>query len=570
MTLLIPATGLPAEEVWLELCAAEGPPAIQQRQYLAADGSSRWLRISQRPTSGCTSRRLSIDGANVRWFGQIPEDKAEALSGGVVLQGLLNDDLAAVSEVEVERPTDGVRAPFPLASDLLARLHPTIYGVEERASLSLTDAALTLRCEVGERPAGLVLRNDGARLPAAVNARLALDYQAEAQFLVGYADGLDHPLAEPHLLGPLAMESSQSTFPLPDDLASQTSAAVDATFAVTLQCPQAGGVLRLDQLILMPGLRRQTPPRSIWIWRPSEWLTDADDLLTELQTLATPIAYISVPILNGRVTDPDRLSAFIQRANEQGIQIWAVEGDPHAVLPNGQADFLRRARALARYNDTQPAVARLHGVQYDIEPYLLPDFALNTDDWLEAYVETIALLDDALTVPLEIAVPFWWSSLSVNDRSLLDALAPHIQSLNVMNYRTEPDQLQQFAEPFLAWGAARGVDVRIALEAGPILDEQRWHYRPARDAEAALWHLQLGDEHLLVLLDRPGVVPAAAGYQRMRTSTFHGDRLTFQDERVRMEQVMRFIEPLWSAWPSFAGLALHEYRLPVPSSADSE
>ena len=573
MLLLLPTATLAAEEAWIELCGSDAEAVEQQRQYLSVDGSSRWLRIVDEPTAGCESRSLGSVGvreltARPLWFGLIPTAKASRLHRGVVLQGLLNDERLQVSEVEVSQPGPDARLPLPLATNLIARLHPTTYGVEERAALAVEEGALLLHCRAGAKPAGLVLRNDGARLPAPIALDLSLDYQADDGFRVGYADGLQHPLSDPAQLGHLPQSQVAAEYRLPGG-DGNNSKAVDATFAVTLMCPNSGGHLLLAQLQLATKSKRIPPPRSNWIWRPSEWLQQPDQLLTELESLQTTIAYVSVPIDAGQVVQGERLSEFVSAANQRGIEIWAVEGDPHAVLPDGQAVFAERARALAAYNAAQPDESRLHGVQYDIEPYLLPEFALHTNDWLEAYVETIAMLDGLLDVPLEIAVPFWWSALMVNNTLLLNALGEHVQSVNVMNYRTERDQLQQFAEPFLAWGAERGVEVRVALEAGPIVDEQRWHFQRAENQNAArrLWHLELGDEQLLLLLAQPVKIPFAQGYQRVRQSTFPSERLTFRNERSRMEKVMDELEPLWSAWPSFAGLALHEYRMETPDRA---
>jgi hypothetical protein len=567
---LIAPAGLAAEAAWVQLCgpdAAQRPTvsAVHAREYLQIDGDRRRLELSDRPDPDCESLPIPTGLATVRWFGLIPEAKAMRLPRGVILQGLETDGRLQISEVVVTDPPATRRNPLPLRADLFGRLNPRAYGVEERAKANLAADSLQVNCNPGERPAGIVLRNDGARLPEAIDVSLTLDYAANATFGVGYADGADHPLDDPHLLGHLSDSPAAdrithgATFPLPStgDRAPQNFER--STFALTLMCPDTGGSLSLSSLQLGISETDQSPPRSIWIWRPAEWLERSELLLEELEALSTPVVYVSVPMERDQVAHPDALARFVGAASERGIRVWAVEGDPHAVLPQGQVTFVQRALALMRYNAGQPPGRRLSGVQYDIEPYLLADYALHTDAWLQAYVQTIAALDDVLQIPLEIAVPFWWSSVELDNRPLLRALAPHVQSLNVMNYRTDPEQLQQFAEPFLAWGVVHDVDVRIALEAGPIRDEQRWHYRA--DDEGTLWHLQLADEHLLLLLDAPAALEAGTGYRFVRQSQFPGNRLTFKDDRPRMDRLMVELESLWSAWPSFAGLALHEYRL---------
>ncbi len=543
---------------WLTLCppGVEQVAADQQRDYLQISGERRSLALSSQPNPACVSRSLDLRAEQVRWFGLIPKAKAAWLQRGVILQGLERDQGIQISEVVVSTPAALEQLAQPLSVNLLDRFNLRVYGVEERASLNNGKGGLELRCAAGERPAGVVLRNDAARLPSAIDVEVVIRYGSNASFGLGYADEVTHLLAAPKQLGLLDAGSAQAAFPLPG--VGPTSPDRAGTF--TLACPQSGGQLTLADLQLQPSTLTPVPSRSIWIWRPAEWLDQPAALLSELEALAVEVAYVSVPIDSGRVRHSVELARFIRQAHEIGVDVWAVEGDPHAVLPEGQTAFQRRAAALAAFNADQAPDGRLSGVQYDIEPYLLPDFALHTEDWLRAYVLTIAGLNEVLTVPLEVAVPFWWSSLELDGGMLLDALAPHVQGLNVMNYRTEAEQLQQFAEPFLAWGAAHQVPVRIALEAGPIADEQRWHFRS--DAEAGtLWHLQLGDAQVLLLLHEPEVITGASGYRFVRASSFSGSKLTFRGDRARMDRLMLTLEGLWSAWPSFAGLALHEYRL---------
>ncbi|MEM8766136.1 MAG: hypothetical protein AAGE43_01730 [Pseudomonadota bacterium] len=549
---------------WLQFCeSAPGAEPIRSREYLHIDGSRRVLSLAEQPDPACTNLELSVPADAVRWFGRVSRKKASAVGRGVILQGLVNEDGEGVriSEVIVSDATETEKAALPLKENLLTALNGRVYGVEERARLTMTGTGLTLECRAGEHPAGVVLRNDRSRLPR-VSLELVLTAETTAAFAVGYADGIGHRLEAPKPLGRVTT-SGRQTFALP---ASHNSATGDSVpdFAFTLQCPSAAGSLALANLEVTtdPGVR--TPERSIWIWRPSEWLENADALLTELVTLGTPVVYVSVPLADSApgaltVSHPEALAEFIRRAAERRIDVWAVEGDPHAVLPSGQTHFAERARALDAFNAGQPAAERLAGVQYDIEPYLLPEFALDQDAWLAAYVETIAGLKRELTMPLEVAVPFWWSGLTTGGGRLLDRLAPHVDGVNVMNYRTDPVLLQQFAEPFLAWGATEGVAVRIALEAGPIADEDRWHYRAAESGR--LWLRKIGGEDVLVLLDRPRPSPTGLALSLSHQSQLVGSHITFKGDLTRMQGVMAELELIWSVWPSFAGLALHEYRL---------
>lgn len=571
-SLCLQPVGAAADISWIQLCGPDGPlhsSGLDRREYLTIDGDRRWLELSASPSPGCKHLALPVASDEIRWFSLIPESTAQRLPRGVILQGVEEGKQVRISEVVVAESAQTHRTPLPLATNLFSRLNPRVFGVEERAGVAVTGESLRLSCAPGERPAGVVLRNDGARLPAAIESQLLLSHRADSPFRVGYADGGRHSIDDPRPIGVVPMSPAGESqpqalrIPLPGNGRPPVSAPAQTSVAFTFLCPPEGGRLLLSKLQLEPAQAGVVPNRSIWIWRPVEWLERPERLLAELRTLSTPVVYITIPMEDGRVAQPEQLARFIDDAGAQSIQVWAVEGDPHAVLPAGRIAFARRARALAAFNSDQPPGRRLSGVQYDIEPYLLPDFALHTSDWLAAYVLTIAALDAALDMPVEIAVPFWWSSLTLGDQPLLESLAPHVQSVNVMNYRTDPVQLQQFAEPFLSWGARQGIPVRIALEAGPIGDEARWHFRAVDHVndKSTLWHLPLAGEQLLVLLEAPAAPATGIGYQFVRQSRFEGSRLTFRGDRARMDRVMGELESVWRAWPSFAGLALHEYRL---------
>ncbi len=555
--------GTPATS-WLRFCdSAPGVDPTRVREYLSIDGSRRFLSLADNPDLACANVELEAPVTQVRWFARISREKAAALGRGVILQGLEDAEGVRISEVIVSDSENAGKAALPLKTNLLSALNGRVYGVEGRARLTPTGTGLILECREGEHPAGVVLRNDRARLPSGVPLELMLTAQASEPFGIGYADGINHALAAPKRLGALRVSATADpqTFSL---AAPADSIAATPDVAFTLQCPKQASSLTLSTLELSTAHAGPAPARSIWIWRPSEWRDNAEALLEELDVLDTPVVYVSVPLTSSAsdhlsVANADALADFIARAAARNIRVWAVEGDPHAVLPEGQEHFLRRAKALDAYNAAQDEKRRLAGVQYDIEPYLLPEFALDQDAWLRAYVETIARLKAELEVPLEVAVPFWWAELSTGGAALLDQLAPHVDGVNVMNYRTDPVLLQQFAEPFLAWGTTSGVAVRIALEAGPIASEDRWHYR--RDASGGLRKLTLAGEPVLVLLDSPQASPSGLALSLSHQSQLDGSQITFKGDLQKMQAVMADLEILWRAWPSFAGLALHEYRL---------
>ncbi|CAK0744225.1 hypothetical protein CCP3SC1_1450009 [Gammaproteobacteria bacterium] len=77
-------------------------------------------------------------------------------------------------------------------------------------------------------------------------------------------------------------------------------------------------------------------------------------------------------------------------------------------------------------------------------------------------------------------------------KPLLERLSPLVNSLTVMNYRTDPWQIQEQALPFLVWGQHYEKGVCIALEIGPIAEETRLRFHRTRQGE--LWAVPIGHQ----------------------------------------------------------------------------
>ncbi len=158
-------------------------------------------------------------------------------------------------------------------------------------------------------------------------------------------------------------------------------------------------------------------------------------------------------------------------------------------------------------------------------------------------------------MPLELALPFWWATQSYAGSASLDRLAAYADSLAVMNYRTNPELIRTSAEPFLAWSTRFKRGVRIALEVGPIEDEQRRYYRRSDSGE--LWQITLPGHEVLLLLDAANANPAGPSFSFSRVSTVPGSRILFAGNSQAMFGLLPELEKLWSAWPGFSGIALH-------------
>lgn len=297
--------------------------------------------------------------------------------------------------------------------------------------------------------------------------------------------------------------------------------------------------------------------RSAWFWAPAQWLETPEQLWEVAARENLDRVYLTIEAIDGLVVNQEALAEFITRSKTRGLAVWAVMGDRGDVIEDNLPALLQRTTAYRQFNAQYPG-ANLDGLQLDIEPYLLPGFNLNQDFWRQRYISTITAVHATLEqrLALDLVMPIWWGNHPQWGDNLFTALDLPGLSVTVMNYRTDFERLSREALPFLELGQQQGTPVHMALVAGNLTNEKRKHYFP--DATAGeLWHLEAGDFQLLLLLDEVhGALPGRP-YRLAFESDFNADTLTFAGDIAALNAIAARLVPVWSAWPAFAGIAIH-------------
>lgn len=545
----------PACASWLHECPAGGAPAgaIQAEAKASGPGGAalRYVASDQARVPGCTSVALA-PGAQVETLyplapGEVPEDV-------ILLHGNVADGRFAVSEHDLPRATPGPQrpAPMPLHANLLAGMRVRTFGVEERVQATLADGRLRVTCRPGQRAAGAILT--GPWFMTRANVRLATSYTAQgAPFTWQVADEARRARDDAFDLGPLLAADRVARLALPPRLDRATWR------QFVLLCPATQAAIDIASLALEPGAVPQPAPRATWVWRPGDWIDGGPALLDWAKDQEIRTLFVTVPLKDGSaVRAPDLLADFVRAAGARGIAVYGVDGDPHMVLAGEVPAAARRVQAYAAYNASQPPEARLRGVQFDVEPYLLPDNVLPPTRRDAAYVDMARALKAAAApgLRLEFVVPFWWGG----NQALLDALAPHADALAVMDYRTDRGQIVDFAIPFLDWAASHGRQVRIALEAGAIDPEVQRRYVKAGAGD--LQAIDINGRKVLALLRQPvaGAARGASLYRLQSTRTIDGSATTFHNDKAALLRLLPGLDADFGAWDGYGGIAIHELR----------
>lgn len=546
--------GSAGAQTWLQMCPDAAAPAgrVQANIVRPSGGSQRVVVTATGPSAGCAALPLGDAGQHALAVRPIARRVAQALGPGLSLSGAGQDEAFAISEV-ITRPGPEAAAaaaqPLPLATNLLPLLQAHAFGTEARASIRTVDRDVLLQCSQGQRPAGLTL-SVPRPLPGG-NWVLRLRTSGNGRMELNTATTDDAARESGTRLGTLDMagdsEPRTSHYALPGN-----HRGTAPWHHWTIACPPDAGHLRLHDLQLQP-VPLPAPGRATWVWQAGAWSDTPESVLARAQRHGLRTLFITVPLASDAVQAPEQLAQFIRRAWRAGIAVWAVDGDPHMVQPTEHAKAAARAGAYVQYNRQAAPDARLAGLQFDVEPYLLPGYDLAPEAWEQHYLALVsALSTGAAGLPLEMVVPFWWG----DKVALLDALAPRVSSLTVMDYRTQPDEIVRFAQPFFEWGNRQGRGVRIALEAGPIGAETLRQYTAGATGE--LWQLRLAEQDVLLLLAAPAANPHGPAFRQSGSAVLSGDATTFHAQPQRLLDMLPRLEAEFAAWPEFSGMALHE------------
>jgi hypothetical protein len=552
---LTASSGVSAE--WLNLCPTEDA-ATTAPDYLthAVRDDLRIDRVgvTDRPAHGanCIGREVPFARADVQWARALTVNHEVFDAELVVLQGRQVENGFRVSEWIVpssakaaDPPVRRVAAP---GSDLLPSLDATVFGEEGRAQVTREAGRITLRCEAGTKPAGLLLQSS-VSLPRHASTRMHLHASGQGRFTVGYsthrqAGGDPTPLRD-IVLAP--GDEDRLVFALPDDAGTRAD-----WHSLTLGCPPQTARLEFDQLRLASAQTRgHARARAAWFWSSDVWRSRAEWIFSQQASWRLDRVYIGVDLNDAGIADAEALSAFVTQAHARGLSVWVVFGDPAAVHAGEVPRYQTYVAQVGEYNLRVEKNARLDGIQLDIEPYLDPGLAGSTETWKHLYRPAVAKIAVGSPLPVELVLPFWLR----DDEKFLDALAPAIGGLVVMDYRTDPSAIAEMAVPFLEWGGRHNKPVTIALETLPFAPETKKYF--GRAGKGELLALRLGNRTLLALLNKPIHWPEARIFQWRadRSATF--DQVSFAGQETVLRALLPHLETELGAWSSFAGIALH-------------
>lgn len=343
-----------------------------------------------------------------------------------------------------------------------------------------------------------------------------------------------------------------------------------------------------------------TPPqRAVWLWQTQQLLdpTLRDKMLASLAQEGVGRIFVQLSGASGTKPGEIRLDRAvwepaIRAARQKGIRVHALDGDPRYALPEWHDGVLATSRGVIAYNQAVAPESRFAGIQYDIEPYLLPGFFGQRKQMLSEGM--VRLVDGLSTLrrpdfELGLAVPFWidspdeftgdwpWLDFRGQQRLLSEHLLDRVDYLVLMNYRTQLDGQSGLLANMrreLALANRLGKDLWVGLETTALPHETSYVFdgspqggwpQPSERAQLAIaqgpadtwriWWIPGGET--------PPPPPAdPVWYWPLRTYSHTApDQLSFAGLGwPRLRATVEALEHRLQGAPAFAGVILHDQQ----------
>lgn len=198
----------------------------------------------------------------------------------------------------------------------------------------------------------------------------------------------------------------------------------------------------------------------MWVWH-HEWYSNQNHRSRLLQfaedhgyNLLMVQVHLTGADLQPRFQYPDAFRQLIIEAAEKGIAVEALDGDKDMALQTNWPRTFAILDLVLDFNQTLPENARLAGIHYDIEPYILPAWKQSQEQRDQIMIDLLAYYDqakariEASRQPFTLAadIPFWYDNkLEEGDSCVIEYrgetknLHKHIQDIcdyiGIMSYR---------------------------------------------------------------------------------------------------------------------------------------
>jgi hypothetical protein len=239
------------------------------------------------------------------------------------------------------------------------------------------------------------------------------------------------------------------------------------------------GTIALTLALVLPGPVREHT-RAMWVWKTSAILKDAHERSEFFKFLDAPKGYpkarISVLFFACDLVDASShgaLQSFVTDAHAHSVRVDYLCGDPTYATPAHMGTGVEQLNYVLRYNDRAPQAARFDGIQYDVEPYALPDWPAESN--LANFITFLGMCRKCLdgshqALALGVAIPRWYDGADLH--GLYKSVLDRADYVAVMDYVSKPDQFVSAAINTVKYASKKHKDVWLGAEVSELPAEK--------------------------------------------------------------------------------------------------
>lgn len=235
----------------------------------------------------------------------------------------------------------------------------------------------------------------------------------------------------------------------------------------------------------------KTLEKALWVWNTSEIINNSserEDFLSFLSHEEITCIFLQIP--GDFDAKADKLRRLVSDLSSINVKVYALDGSKDYALPENHCSVLKTLDEIIHYNEQSETCEKFYGIQYDIEPYLLPEFKTHKQGWiLENYIGLLKNISDKTSgkgLSFSVAIPFWFDSpdqytkqirtvtIDGVKKPLIEGIIDVTDNIAIMDYRTVADGnngIIALARNELVYASLKNKEVFIGLETKPLSDE---------------------------------------------------------------------------------------------------
>lgn len=283
------------------------------------------------------------------------------------------------------------------------------------------------------------------------------------------------------------------------------------------------------------------PKIAYWIWNSKILSKNSKEVISKIKAKGADIIFMQV---GPNLVDYENL---VNEAGENNIKVVALNGHSEAIFDASQ--IIANINDIKKYNLKHRY--KYNGYQVDIEPYTLPGYSINEQQYLSMYVKTIKSLRETAGDELQfsVVIPFWFSQKNINGENLAEVVIKSSDYVSTMSYRVKLNEITSITSNTLCLAKRNNKSVFVGLEKLNLKNE--YHFEiPSNEIKL----LNSGDNKFSIDTQKSTVF-AQKKYVVSR------DNLSFYSHPKDLDRIINSPLP----YSSFMGWAIHGDEIDAPN-----